>query len=163
MKFNVTAYTALFLLLLVTGLFWGTWFAMTRSIHDFNASEFIHIGKVIIANVAWPMRIIMPLCLVLMLLSWWWFPVRGIGAYLMLAAFVLMITSLLITLMVEVPIDNQLKTWTAEAVPANWENLRMTWDQWHTARTFTSLGAFALFTISMFSLLNKNGTSLSNS
>lgn len=156
MRFKVTAYCALLLVLLVTGLFWGTWFAMTRSIHDFNASEFIHIGKVIIANVAWPMRIIMPLCLLLMLLSWWWYPAKDRGSYLMLAAFVLMITSLLITLLVEVPIDNQIKTWTAETIPSNWKNLRLTWDKWHTARTFTSLGSFALFSGSLFRLVKLN-------
>src|SRR5215831_16492836 len=43
---------ALMLSALVMGVFWGTWFTLTRSIHDFSAEEFIHIGKTIIANVA---------------------------------------------------------------------------------------------------------------
>ena len=40
---------------LVMGVFWGTWFTLSRSLHDFAAPEFLHIGKTIIANVAWPM------------------------------------------------------------------------------------------------------------
>ncbi|HYG49808.1 MAG TPA: DUF1772 domain-containing protein [Flavobacteriales bacterium] len=154
--FKLTAYSALLLLVLVTGLFWGTWFAMTRSIYDFSAYEFIHIGNVIIANVAWPMRIIMPFCLVLLLFAWWWYPQKGLGSFLALGAFVLMLTSLLITLLVEVPIDNQIKTWTTKNLPANWENLRATWDQWHTARTFTSLAACLLFTGALFRLIRLN-------
>ena len=48
------------LLMLITGVFWGTWFTLTRSIGEFSSAEFIHIGKVIIANVANPMKILMP-------------------------------------------------------------------------------------------------------
>ena len=40
--------------MLITGVFWGTWFTLTRSIESFSSEEFVHIGKVIIANVAVP-------------------------------------------------------------------------------------------------------------
>ena len=56
-----------FLLMLVTGVFWGTWFSLSRSIHVFTPEAFLAIGKTIIANVAWPMRILMPSTLLLML------------------------------------------------------------------------------------------------
>ncbi|HET7178712.1 MAG TPA: hypothetical protein VFI14_03270, partial [Chryseosolibacter sp.] len=59
----------LFLLMLVTGVFWGTWFTLTRSLESFSSDEFTHIGKVIIANVAWPMRILMPATILGMILS----------------------------------------------------------------------------------------------
>jgi hypothetical protein len=51
--------------ILVTGIFWSTWF--TRSIDIFPADNFIRIGKNIINNVAWPMRILMPATLLLWL------------------------------------------------------------------------------------------------
>jgi hypothetical protein len=50
--------------------------------------------------------------------------------------------SLLITLLVEVPIDNQIKTWTAETVPSDWQAMRDRWASFHTAGTFTSLASF---------------------
>ncbi|HEV8376090.1 MAG TPA: hypothetical protein VGR38_07645 [Candidatus Polarisedimenticolia bacterium] len=53
---------------LVTGVFWGTWFTLTRSLESFSAAEFPHIGKTIIANVAMPMRLLMPGCLLFMIL-----------------------------------------------------------------------------------------------
>jgi hypothetical protein len=64
-------FVALVLLMLVTGVFWGTWFTLTRSLETFSPAEFLHIGQTIISNVAVPMRIIMPLCIVLMIFSAW--------------------------------------------------------------------------------------------
>src|SRR6266566_1763960 len=67
MKLKVIEFTTLILAALVMGVFWGTWFTLTRSIPDFSATEFIHIGKTIIANVAVPMAILMPVTLLMML------------------------------------------------------------------------------------------------
>jgi hypothetical protein len=146
---NSIHFTSLILVMLVTGVFWGTWFTLTRSIEDFSAAEFIHIGKVIIANVAWPMRILMPSCLLMMLWSLLiYIPKKSKGFYFNIAAFALMITTLLITLLVLVPIDNQIKEWTAEHVPADWEALRMRWKSYHAARTFTSVSSFCCFAAS---------------
>jgi hypothetical protein len=58
MKLPVFYFISLFLLMMVTGIFWGTWFSLSRSREVFSAAEFIHIGKTIIHNLAMPMRII---------------------------------------------------------------------------------------------------------
>ena len=71
MKLKWIEFTSLMLAVLVTGVFWGTWFTLTRSLESFAAAEFIHIGKTIIANVALPMRILMPATLLIMLLAVW--------------------------------------------------------------------------------------------
>jgi uncharacterized membrane protein len=130
------------------GVFWGTWFTLTRSIPDFSAAEFIHIGKTIIANVATPMSILMPTTLLMMLLVMWQsYRVNRTSFYLYSLSFLLMVVTLIITVGVEVPIDNQIKTWTETTVPANWESLRHTWNQFHTIRTFTSIASVAFFTL----------------
>ena len=49
--------------------------------------------------------------------------------------------------MVEVPIDNQIKTWTASTVPDNWTELRARWGTFHTLRTFTSILSFVFLSI----------------
>jgi len=69
MKLKTAEFFALMFAALVMGVFWGTWFTLTRSLPDFSAAEFIHIGKTIIANVAIPMSIIMPATLLLMLIT----------------------------------------------------------------------------------------------
>ncbi len=107
---TVATFAALFLLALVTGVFWGTWFTLTRSITTFSAAEFIHIGQTIIANVAWPMRFL---------------------------------------LIVEVPIDNQIRTWTATTMPSDWTMIRARWERFHMARTFVWLGSLASFIVAV--------------
>ena len=137
-------------MMLVTGVFWGTWFTLTRSLNDFSSAEFIHIGKTIIANVAVPMRILMPACLLFLLLSMIIVYRKNRSlSYLFKASFVLMVVTLIITVGVEVPIDNQIKAWTVDTIPENWQSLRQTWDNFHTTRTFTSISSFAPYAIGM--------------
>jgi hypothetical protein len=150
MKYKIFSFIALFLLMMVTGIFWGTWFSLSRSMEVFSAAEFIHIGKTIIQNLAIPMRIIMPSCIVFMLLTLWTYPQkRSSGFYFCITAFVFIIISLLITLLIEVPIDNQIKKWTAVTVPADWEAIRDHWELFHSLRTFISLVSFSFLALSI--------------
>ena len=146
MKLKAVESFTLILAALVMGVFWGTWFTLTRSIHDFSAAEFIHIGKTIIDNVAIPMSIIMPATLLFMLVTLLLSRrVNRYSFYLYSISFLLMVITLIITVAIEVPIDNQIKSWTAGTVPANWESLRQKWDTHHTMRTFTSIGSVVFF------------------
>lgn len=149
---KITSFAALFLLALVTGVFWGTWFTLTRSIETFSASEFIHIGQTIISNVAWPMRILMPACILFMIVSASLTPdKKSAEFYLSAVACLLIVIALLVTLLVEVPIDNQIRTWTPETVPADWTTLRARWQVFHTARTFVSLASLGCLIASVLS------------
>ena len=146
MKQKPVAFITVVLLMLVTGVFWGTWFTLTRSLDDFSGAKFIHIGKTIIANVAVPMSIIMPATLLFLLLSMWSsYKTSRTVFRLYTLSFVLMVVTLIITIAVEVPIDNQINTWTAETIPGNWVSLRNTWNKFHTIRTFTSIGSFVFY------------------
>lgn len=147
---KLTTFAALFLLSLVTGVLWGTWFTLTRSIETFSAGEFIHIGQTIIMNVAWPMRILMPACILFMITSASVITQKNsAGFYLGIVACLLIVVALLITLLVEVPIDNQIRTWTAETVPADWTTIRARWQVFHTARTCVSLASLASFILAV--------------
>ena len=138
---------ALYLLMLITGVFWGTWFTLTRSLSEFPPNEFIHIGKAIIANVAIPMRILMPAGILGVAISVWLKRKSDQGRfYLGVLSLILIIAVLLITLLVLVPIDNDIKTWTESTVPSDFESIRVKWKSYHAARTFLSLASFACFT-----------------
>ncbi|PSK89795.1 DUF1772 domain-containing protein [Taibaiella chishuiensis] len=147
MQKSILWYCSLVLVMLVTGVFWGTWFTLTRSLDTFPADHFIRIGQTIIHNVAGPMRVLMPLTLVMQLLLCIAYRKQGRVFYALLAAFGLMIVTLLITLLVEVPIDNQIRTWTSDRIPADWRELRATWKQFHAYRTLTSILSFALLSV----------------
>jgi hypothetical protein len=153
MTSHLIEFFALFQLMLVTGIFWGPWFALHRSMKVFNAEEFIHIVKTMSANLARPMQIMMPSCIVFMLLSVWFYPDKNsLGFYLNLTAFTLIVVSLIITVLVEVPIVKQIEQWTATTVPSNWGAIQDRWLKFHIIRTLSSLASFATFTTSLFFL-----------
>lgn len=138
------------LLVLVAGVFWGTWFSLSRTMHELPAAMFLTIGKEIMANVALTMSIIMPasvLCLLILLIGSW--KTKNLYFYCVLAALVLFITALIITVGIEVPIDNQIRTWTVAAMPADWQGIRDRWEYYHTIRTVASLSAVAFFLIAL--------------
>jgi hypothetical protein len=134
--------------MLVTGVFWGTWFTLTRSIETFSPEEFIHIGKIIIANVAMPMRFIMPGCILFIFLSLWVCQQKKTATFYMgVVSLLLIIAVLLITVLVLVPIDNDIKVWIAATVPTDFTEIRNTWKSYHAMRTFLSLASFVSFAI----------------
>jgi hypothetical protein len=70
---------------------------------------------------------------------------RGSGAfYPTLAGLALFVVALLITLLVEVPLDNQFEGWTVTTLPANWQELRDRWEWFHVIRSWVSVAGLAL-------------------
>jgi uncharacterized membrane protein len=149
-KIRVAQATTIVLFALVMGVFWGTWFSLSRTMDQLSGETFVAVGHQMIQNLGVPMAILLPLALLsalatLVLLGprrrsavFWW----------MAAGFLLMVAALVITLAVEVPIDNQIQDWTAATLPADWRSIQSRWELWHTIRTFLSIGALVAATIS---------------
>ncbi|AEW01249.1 hypothetical protein A4D02_35685 [Niastella koreensis] len=134
------------LLVLVTGVFWGTWFSLSRTMYTLPEETFVVIGKQIMQNVALGMSIMMPLgiagIIILLFLAG---RRKKAHCYWLLSSLILFTVALVITLFIEVPIDNQIKTWSAENPPQGWEAIRDRWQFYHTDRTFCSLAGMASF------------------
>jgi uncharacterized membrane protein len=64
--------------------------------------------------------------------------------YLVSAALLFFMGALLITLLVNVPIDRQIEQWTVATLPPDWEGVRDRWQHYHTLRTFISLAGLGL-------------------
>ena len=133
------------------GVFWGTWFTLSRSIVAFRPQSFLDIGQTAIRNLAVPMSILMPASLASALILLALLPKRSMAFALAVAGFVLMLGALVVTLGVEVPIDNQIKAWTVATVPADWQAKRDRWELYHALRTFVSIAALASVTASTLS------------
>src|SRR5512132_697363 len=103
-----------------------------------------------IHNLATPMAILSPLALLSALvgLALLWPNGRTAEFWWLAAGFLLMVAALVITLAVEVPIDNQIQTWTAATLPADWRSIQARWERWHTLRTFLSIAALVAATVS---------------
>jgi hypothetical protein len=148
MKLKLAQFSTIILFALVTGIFWGTWFALSQSIVAFRPQTFLDIGQTAIRNLAVPMRILVPLALVSALILLALLPKRSAAFALAVAGFMLMVCALVLTLAVEVPIDNQIKLWTVATLPADWQAVRDRWEFYHALRTFVSIVALVSVTAS---------------
>src|SRR5579863_2127495 len=148
MALKIWQFISIFLLALVTGVFWGPWLGLSRSIATFQPEVFLAIGHRMIRNLAPIMPFLMPAAMLslvpVLVLS---YGERSQTFCLNLAALALFIVALLITLIVEVPIDNQIMKWTAATLPPNWQQLRNRWETFHVIRTFASIAGLALVLI----------------
>ena len=150
MKIRVAAQaTTIVLFALVMGVFWGTWFSLSRTMDQLSPETFLAVGHEMIQNLGVPMAVLLPLALlsalVTLVLLW---PDRTAAFWWLAAGFVLMLAALVITLAVEVPIDNQIETWTAATLPGDWRSIQSRWELWHTVRTYASIAAVVAATIS---------------
>jgi uncharacterized membrane protein len=149
-KIRAAQATTIVLFALVMGVFWGTWFSLSRTMSRLSPETFLAVGHEMIQNLGVPMAILLPLALVsaLVTLALQWSGGRTAAFWWLLAGFLLMVAALVITLAVEVPIDNQIETWTVATLPGDWRSIQARWELWHTIRTFTSIAALVAATIS---------------
>jgi uncharacterized membrane protein len=112
---------------------------------EYDAATFLADGKHMIANLASIMEVLMISALIVgLVVVVLLFAARSaVAGWLALAGLLLMIAVLVITLAVEVPIDELINTWTEETLPADWQEIRAKWAAFHSLRTFLSLGAVA--------------------
>jgi uncharacterized membrane protein len=130
---------------LVMGVFWGTWFSLSRSIASITPQSFLEIGHIMIANLGKPMSILLPVALMssVLLLAVLFRERRVAAFYLALASLLLMVGALIVTLAVNVPIDDEINRWTVTTLPADWTVTRDRWQFYHTIRTFAAVGGLA--------------------
>jgi uncharacterized membrane protein len=149
-KIRVAQAVTIVLFALVMGVFWGTWFSLSRTMNRLPAETFLAVGHEMIRNLAVPMAILLPLALVsaLVTLALLWQRHRTAALGWLLVGLLLMVAALAVTLLVEVPIDNQIKTWTAATLPGDWRSIQSRWELFHTIRTVLSIAAVVAVTIS---------------
>lgn len=141
---RIAEFVHLFLFALVLGVFWGTWFSLSRSIGSITAPTFLEVGHTMIGNLGGPMAVLMPATLlsaVPVLVGFHRRHRRASSAF-MLVGVGLLIVALIMTLTVNVPIDYDIDRWTVETLPPDWEMSRDRWQLYHTARTFACLTGF---------------------
>jgi uncharacterized membrane protein len=143
-------FVTLLLFSLVTGVFWGTWFSLSRSMSAITPGTFLEVGRLMIANLGGPMSVFLPAALLAgLVLSVLLIRSRQTRAGLFAsAALVLMVVALVITLTVNVPIDRQIQSWTTATLPADWQGIRDRWEFYHGLRTALSLAALSCLFVS---------------
>jgi uncharacterized membrane protein len=66
------------------------------------------------------------------------------GTGLVVTAAALLILSVIMSILLLVPINNRVKTWTPENRPADWKQQMNRWDRFHYVRVAVIIAAFAL-------------------
>lgn len=66
------------------------------------------------------------------------------GTGLVVIAAALLVVSVLMSIVLLVPINNRIKTWTAENRPEDWKEQMNRWDGYHYGRVAVIVAAFAL-------------------
>jgi hypothetical protein len=142
---KVAHLVSIMLYVLVAGVMWGTWLALGRTMTRYDATTFLTDGKHMIANLATVMAVLMISAVAAgLLVTVLLFRTGSIAAaWLALTGLILILAVLVVTLSVEVPIDNKIKIWTVATLPSDWKEIRARWAGFHTLRTFLSLAAVA--------------------
>ncbi len=92
---------------LVTGVFWGTWFSLSRSMDTITAATFLEVGQIMIANLGRPMSLLLPAAILSAVPIMYLLYRRNESAAFVLAtgAVSLMLAAMMVTLLVNVPLD----------------------------------------------------------
>jgi uncharacterized membrane protein len=108
-------------------------------------ATFLEVGHTMIGNLGGPMSVLMPAALLSALISTVLLLRRGQTrrSVFTVSAFVLLLVAMIITLIVNVPIDRQIQSWTTTTLPADWSAIRDRWELYHGLRTLVSLTALA--------------------
>src|SRR5215211_6223256 len=126
---QIAQFVNLFLFALVTGVFWGTWLSLARTIESVSPATFLEVGKMMIVNLGGPMSVLMPLTLLstLPVLYFMHRRKRTRDFFLVLTGLLLFVVALAGTLAVNVPIDREINEWTLATLPADWMQVRDRW------------------------------------
>jgi uncharacterized membrane protein len=127
---------------LTAGMFHGPWIALSRSMKTFSPEVFLEIVDGMNSNMAPVMTVLMPGTMLsiipVILLS---YRQRPMVFYLSTVALVLFLIALLVTVVIEVPIVQQIVTWTPSTLPKNWQALRDRWMRFHVLRVIAGIAS----------------------
>jgi uncharacterized membrane protein len=121
---------------------------LSRSMKTFAPEVFLAIVDRMNSNMAPVMTVLMPGTMLsiipVLLLS---YHERSMVFYLSAAALLLFLVALLVTVVVEVPIVQQIVTWTPSTLPENWRQLRDRWMRFHVIRVIAGVASLIFLVV----------------
>ena len=139
---TITLFFTILMVALTAGRAFWVWVAespsalsMTTYVESFQATN-----RAIALPIAITGSLGFLLAIVAVALSWRDWPT----VYLLGAAVPLLAASVLITTLINIPINDQIATWHASTPPANWMQIRDRWWSWHIIRATALLAGFVL-------------------
>jgi uncharacterized membrane protein len=142
--------TVRFILVIVLALFVGTLFGiwMGSNPAKLSAAAYVELMQNTIRSLGPVMQVLGPLSIILTITLAFLSKERR-ERYLLFAAAGFIVVTAGITFVVNQPVNTEVMTWTVDAQPANWMELRDRWWSGHVARTLTAIAGlvFALLAV----------------
>ncbi len=136
---------------LAAGVFLGHKMGISIARHNLTPQSFVQLGQSIHVNFSRVMPVLTigavlstMLWSVLLRGSW-----RTVHFWLVSVASIEMVSTVILTRAVNVPINNQLMTWSTATPPANLKELWEPWEKVHTIRTILALSSFVLQVVAL--------------
>jgi hypothetical protein len=135
------------LVALVMGVFFGTWFGLSRSIVAIDPETFLGIGRIMTQSLAVPTGVLLTLATLTAIPLLHELYRRREAKALRPAAIgvALMAAALIVTLTVNVPLDSLFDQWTLSTLPSDWYAARDRWAFSHDLRTILCVAALGAF------------------
>jgi hypothetical protein len=152
MTLKVWELISVILSILVSGIFFGPWVALSGSVSNFKPEVYLAIVSRFNSNLYPVMRILMPAAM-LSIVPVLFITYSGQRStfFLNSIALVLFAVALLVTVLVQVPMVKQMRTWTLATLPQNWEQMRDRWEAFHAVRVVASVaGLVMMLTAAIF-------------
>ena len=148
---GVSRVTAVLSCGLAAGIFLGDRMGVSFARPQLGASSFVQLQQIIHVNFA---RMMPPLLLAAIVAGLAWLLLiraqrHSAEFWLLMAAVGAMICVAVLTRTINVPINDQLMTWSIEAPPPNVREIWSRWEAVHTVRTILWLTAFALEAVAL--------------
>jgi hypothetical protein len=146
---KIVQFVALLLTALSMGVHFGTWLTERPLRKTQSGALFIEVHQGRDRVAARVMPILGSAALIFLALGV--FLVRAVSAAfaLSLAGLLLCIGDMLVTVLVNVPINREVQSWQPDAPPAEWKRLRDRWERFHSIRTLLVVSGFGLFAASV--------------
>lgn len=135
------------LVALVMGVFFGTWFGLSRYVTAIDAESFLELGRIMAQSLAIPTGVLLTAAtLTAVQLVYELYHRRDAGGLRPAAVGVaLMMAALIVTLTVNVPLDALFGQWTVATIPPDWYAARDRWAFSHDLRTILCVAALGAF------------------
>ena len=142
---KIVLFAALFFVALVAGAAFAIWIdynpaGMSSAFYTEKMQHAIRVFTV-------PLPTVVVLGVLFTILSTFLARRERLDFYLLIAASVCIIAVALITAWGNIPINNQIRTWSINSPPPDWAELAQKWWWFQTLRTLSAMGGLSLLTI----------------
>lgn len=146
---QIIQFVALLLTALSMGVHFGTWLTEGPLRNTQSGALFIEIHQGRDRVVARVMPILGSAALIFLAIGVTMMRADPAAFALSLAGLVFCVGDMLVTVLVNVPINKTVQTWHSDAPPAEWKLLRERWERFHSIRALLVVIGFALFAASV--------------